>query len=87
MISSYMSPRQQQTTAMNIASTYDVCDEPVDHHCGHILADNDAQDLHVLQVGRELVVRDDPALRAQEDLHPLLLDVGVLLPELVGEPE
>ena len=67
--------------------TYDVRNESVNHDSGQVLPDDDAKDFHVLQVGGQLVVRYDPSLRAEENLHPLLLDVWVLLAELVREPE
>ena len=67
--------------------TYDVRNESVNHDSGQVLPDDDAKDFHVLQVGGQLVVRYDPSLRAEENLHPLLLDVRVLLAELVREPE
>ena len=41
----------------------------------------------MLEVRRELVVGHDPALGAQQHLHPLLLHVRVLGLEGVREPE
>ena len=65
----------------------EVGDEAVDHVRGDALADDDAQNLDVLEVGRELVVWHDPALGAEQRLHPLLLHVGVLLAVLLREAE
>jgi hypothetical protein len=48
---------------------------------------DDAEDLDVLEVGRERVVWHDPAVEAEQLLDPLLLDVRVGRLELVGEAE
>lgn len=68
-----------------MGSTYDISYETVDHDGRHALADDDSENLDVLHVGRELVVGNDPALRAEQRLHPLLLDFRVLRAVWLGK--
>lgn len=43
--------------------------------------------LSLLQVWWELIVGHNPAFASQQSLDPLLLDIGELLSEVVGEVE
>lgn len=54
---------------------------------GKLLADDDAEDLDVLGVGRQGVVGHHPLLGAQKRLDPGLFDVRVLLLEFLRELE
>ena len=68
-------------------NTYNIGHKSVHHNGGHGLPDDHTEDLNVLQIGRKLVVGDNPALGTEQNLHPFLLHGGIFLLELIREAE
>jgi hypothetical protein len=66
---------------------HDVLHQLRDELLRHRLLHHYTEDLHLREIGRELVVRHNPTLSAEEGLHPALLHMRVLLLKVIREAE
>jgi hypothetical protein len=57
------------------------------YHLRHILPDHNPQNIHLLQIRRELIIRHDPPFSSEERLDPLLLEIRVFFFDFVREAE
>jgi len=64
-----------------------IADKTVDKGLGHVLTNDNTEDIDLVQIGSETVIGDDPAFDTEEGLNPFLLNVGMLLFEIVREAE